>query len=85
VVERSVMTVGTGILFAYNEKARTRRASGVTVEITDYMLWKALVLVGLAFLWGLLRGFTGKSLEREPPDAPPVGGSDSRAGSERRP
>jgi hypothetical protein len=37
---------------------------------TDYLLVKALVLVVLAFLWGIYRGFTA-ARRREPTDTPP--------------
>jgi hypothetical protein len=47
------MTVGTGILFAYNEKARTRRASGVTVDYVDWLIVKLIVVCAIAFYLGL--------------------------------
>ena len=39
------------------------------VEFTDYMLWKAGAIVAAAFVWGLYRGFTGRSEHSERPDS----------------
>ncbi len=35
---------------------------GGFLEYIDYMLWKALALVFLAFCWGLYRGFIDRPL-----------------------
>lgn len=36
------------------------------MHFTTYMLWKAAFIVACAFIWGMFRGFTGRSLGREP-------------------
>lgn len=50
------------------------------MEITDYMFWKAIVLLGLAFVGNLVYSLiTGKSLTQERtdkqqgPEDPPAG------------
>jgi hypothetical protein len=40
------------------------------MEISEFMIWKALVMVALAFIWGIYCGFTGRPLGREPRDSP---------------
>lgn len=41
------------------------------MEITDYMLWKAIVLLGIAFVGNFIYSFTtGKSLSQERTDKP---------------
>jgi hypothetical protein len=39
------------------------------MDYLEYKLWKAGVLVFLAFCWGLWRGFSGQSLVRGRPDS----------------
>lgn len=39
------------------------------MEISDYMLWKAIIIVIGAFLWGLYCGLTGRSMRLGPPDS----------------
>lgn len=41
------------------------------MEMSEFMLWKAGVMVALAFVWGLYCGITGRPLgPREPIDTP---------------
>lgn len=39
------------------------------MEFTDFMLWKAGIFVGAAFVWGLFCGITGRPLGRERHDS----------------
>lgn len=41
------------------------------MEFSDYMLWKALALVALAFLWGIYCGWTGRELNGQKPQQAP--------------
>lgn len=47
----------------WNEKARAMAGWAYSggVELTDYMLWKAVVVIVAAFFYGLWRGLTGRS------------------------
>lgn len=38
------------------------------MEFTDYMLWKAAILVFAAFCWGIYCGLTGRPLGLEQRD-----------------
>jgi hypothetical protein len=42
------------------------------MDITDYLVWKFVALVALAFAYGLWKGLNGRRLE-EPLDKPPQG------------
>jgi hypothetical protein len=39
---------------------------GGAVDFLDYMLWKAIVLVVLAFVWGIFCGWNGLGLNGRP-------------------
>jgi hypothetical protein len=39
------------------------------MSYTDYIVAKLLVMVFLAFCWGVYRGITGQPLERGQPDS----------------
>lgn len=42
------------------------------MEISEFMLWKAGVMVALAFIWGIYCGVTGRPLGREQSDSQAV-------------
>lgn len=53
---------------------------GGEVEFTDYMLIKAIVLIVLAFAWGIYCGIKGLELNGRPPAE-----GQSEAGSRQQP
>ena len=38
------------------------------MEFSDYLIWKAVIIVIAAFIWGLYCGLTGRSMRLGPPD-----------------
>ena len=43
------------------------------MDYTDWMLWKLVAFVALAFVYGLWRGLTGQPLQRGPRDTETAG------------
>lgn len=41
------------------------------MDFIEFKMWKLGALAGVAFLWGIYCGFTGRDLTVEQPDTPP--------------
>ena len=50
----------------------------------EYVLWKALALVVLAFIWGIYCGVTGRPLGQGRPDSPSEPQQDLQADETKR-
>lgn len=57
-------SIGAGLTFF------PRLLPHYTAAMTDFMIWKLIALVALAFLWGLYCGITGRPTGRERSDKP---------------
>ena len=53
-MDKSVMALGTGMCYLPGVKKPARCGLGAKVEFTDYLVWKFVVLVVAAFVWGFL-------------------------------
>lgn len=61
VVERSLIEEGIGMFFHPNKKPAHGGLGGlVDFSLVDFMIWKGIILVVLAIIYGFWQGITGR-------------------------